>query len=182
MKKDGSKMSTPKKAEVDAGAQRGIIESPRHTEHPGLGNDRHPAQWPEAEVLVVESFNELRTRAATRRAHRALNEPFTNYADTVTLRHGRAAAQAQAPAFTRSWPCWLRTPPPAVHQSTAGDHGRHAGGTSRTRLSARAYAYVCRSKGTTNQTPNLPTWSRNGAARRSRRLAASIRDVGGRIG
>ena len=53
----------------------------------------------EAEVLVVESFNELRMRAADAKGRIVVfNEPFTNYADSVSYRTGSARAAAQAGA------------------------------------------------------------------------------------
>jgi carboxypeptidase Q len=54
----------------------------------------------EGEVLVVESFNELRMHAADARGRIVLfNQPFTNYADTVSYRTGSARAAAQAGAI-----------------------------------------------------------------------------------
>jgi carboxypeptidase Q len=69
----------------------------------------------EAEVLVVESFNELRMHAAEAKGRIVLfNEAFTNYADTVSYRTGSARAAAQAGAvatLVRSvGPVGLRTP------------------------------------------------------------------------
>jgi len=66
-------------------------------------------------VLVVESFNELRMRAAEAKGRIVLfNEPFTNYADTVSYRTGSARAAAQAGAvgvLVRAvGPVGLRTP------------------------------------------------------------------------
>ena len=53
----------------------------------------------EAEVLVVESFNELRMRAADAKGRIVVfNQPFTNYADSVSYRTGSARAAAQAGA------------------------------------------------------------------------------------
>ena len=53
----------------------------------------------EAEVLVVESFNELRMRAADAKGRIVVfNAPFTNYADSVSYRTGSARAAAQAGA------------------------------------------------------------------------------------
>src|SRR5712671_2861285 len=82
----------------------------------GLGGSvATPPGGLEAEVLVVESFNELRMHAADAKGRIVLfNEAFTNYADTVSYRTGSARAAAQAGAvavLVRSvGPVGLRTP------------------------------------------------------------------------
>jgi carboxypeptidase Q len=121
MKKDGlenvhtEKVMVPKWTRGRESAE--IIDPPRHTlTILGLGGTiATPPNGLEAEVLVVESFNELRTRAADAKGRIVLfNEPFTNYADTVTYRTGSARAAAQAGAvgvLIRSvGPVGLRTP------------------------------------------------------------------------
>src|SRR5689334_5107396 len=63
-----------------------IVDPPRHTiTILGLGGSvATPPAGIEAEVMVAESFNELRARAADARGKIVLfNETFTNYADTV---------------------------------------------------------------------------------------------------
>jgi carboxypeptidase Q len=94
-----------------------IVDPPRHSlTILGLGGTvATPPGGIEGEVLVVESFNELRTRAADARGKIVLfNEPFTNYADTVSYRTGSARAAGQAGAIgvlVRSvGPVGLRTP------------------------------------------------------------------------
>ena len=121
MKKDGlenvhtEKVMVPKWTRGRESAE--IVDPPRHTlSILGLGGTiATPPNGLEAEVLVVESFNELRTRAADAKGRIVLfNEPFTNYADTVTYRTGSARAAAQAGAvgvLIRSvGPVGLRTP------------------------------------------------------------------------
>jgi carboxypeptidase Q len=121
MKKDGlenvhtEKVMVPKWTRGRESAE--IIDPPRHAlTILGLGGTiATPPNGLEAEVLVVESFNELRTRAADAKGRIVLfNEPFTNYADTVTYRTGSARAAAQAGAvgvLIRSvGPIGLRTP------------------------------------------------------------------------
>jgi carboxypeptidase Q len=121
MKKDGlenvhtEKVMVPKWTRGHESAE--IIDPPRHTlSILGLGGTiATPPNGLEAEVLVVESFNELRTRAADAKGRIVLfNAPFTNYADTVTYRTGSARAAAQAGAvgvLIRSvGPVGLRTP------------------------------------------------------------------------
>ena len=121
MKKDGlenvhtEKVMVPKWTRGRESAE--IIDPPRHPLTVlGLGGTvATPPGGLEAEVLVVESFNELRTRAADAKGRIVLfNEPFTNYADTVTYRTGSARAAAQAGAvgvLIRSvGPVGLRTP------------------------------------------------------------------------
>jgi carboxypeptidase Q len=121
MKKDGlenvhtEKVMVPKWTRGRESAE--IIDPPRHALNVlGLGGTvATPPAGLEAEVLVVESFNELRTRAADAKGRIVLfNEPFTNYADTVTYRTGSARAAAQAGAvgvLIRSvGPVGLRTP------------------------------------------------------------------------
>src|SRR5258705_6737639 len=94
-----------------------IIAPPRHAlSILGLGGSvATPPGGLEAEVLVVESFNELRMRAADAKGRIVLfNQAFTNYADTVSYRTGSARAAAQAGAvgvLVRSvGPVGLRTP------------------------------------------------------------------------
>ena len=94
-----------------------IVDPPRHTiTILGLGGSvATPPAGIEADVMVAESFNELRTRAADARGKIVLfNEAFTNYADTVTYRTGSARAAAQVGAvavLVRSvGPVGLRTP------------------------------------------------------------------------
>ena len=127
-----------------------IIDPPRHSITVlGLGGTvATPPGGLEADVLVVESFNDLRTHAADAKGRIVLfNEPFTNYADTVSYRTGSARAAAQAGAvasLVRSvGPTGLRTahtgsvqyqsdmPPIPAASITAEDANRIA------RLSAR---------------------------------------------
>src|SRR5262245_9925097 len=105
MKKDGlenvhtEKVMEPKWIRGRESAE--IIDPPRHPlTILGLGGSvATPPGGIEAEVLVVESFNELRMRAADARGRIVLfNQPFTNYADTVSYRTGSARAAAQAGA------------------------------------------------------------------------------------
>jgi carboxypeptidase Q len=67
----------------------------------GLGGTiATPPGGVEAEVLVVDSFSDLRTRTAEAKGRIVLfNQPFTNYADTVSYRTGSARAAAQAGAL-----------------------------------------------------------------------------------
>ena len=121
MKKDGlenvrtEKVMVPKWTRGREGAE--IVDPPRHTlSILGLGGTvATPPGGIDAEVLVVESFNELRMRAADARGKLILfNQAFTNYADTVSYRTGSARAAAQAGAvgvLVRSvGPVGLRTP------------------------------------------------------------------------
>src|SRR6185436_492968 len=121
MKKDGldnvhtEKVMVPKWTRGRESAE--IVDPPRHPlTILGLGGSvATPPGGIEAEVLVVESFNELRMRAAEAKGRIVLfNEPFTNYADTVSYRTGSARAAAQAGAvgvLVRSvGPVGLRTP------------------------------------------------------------------------
>jgi carboxypeptidase Q len=121
MKKDGldnvhtEKVMVPRWTRGRESAE--IVDPPRHAlTILGLGGTvATPPGGIEAEVLVVESFNELRMRAAEARGKIVLfNEPFTNYADTVSYRTGSARAAGQAGAvgvFVRSvGPVGLRTP------------------------------------------------------------------------
>ena len=121
MKKDGfdnvhtEKVMVPKWTRGRESAE--IVDPPRHPlAILGLGGTvATPPGGIEAEVVVVESFNELRTRAADARGKIILfNETFTNYADTVSYRTGSARAAAQAGALAvlvRSvGPIGLRTP------------------------------------------------------------------------
>jgi carboxypeptidase Q len=121
MKKDGfdnvhtEKVMVPKWTRGRESAE--IVDPPRHPlAILGLGGTiATPPGGLEAEVVVVESFNELRTRAAEARGKIVLfNEMFTNYADTVSYRTGSARAAAQAGAvavLVRSvGPMGLRTP------------------------------------------------------------------------
>src|SRR5262245_7754745 len=94
-----------------------IVDPPRHSMSIlGLGGTiATPPGGLEAEVMVVESFNELRMRAADAKGRIVLfNEPFTNYADTVGYRTGSARAAAQVGAvgvLVRAvGPVGLRTP------------------------------------------------------------------------
>jgi len=105
MKKDGlenvrtEKVMVPKWVRGRESAE--IIDPPRHAlTILGLGGTvATPPGGIDAEVLVVESFNELRMRAADARGRIVLfNQPFTNYADTVSYRTGSARAAAQAGA------------------------------------------------------------------------------------
>src|SRR5678816_3329113 len=105
MKKDGlenvrtEKVMVPKWTRGRESAE--IIDPPRHSlTILGLGGTvATPPGGIDAEVLVVESFNELRMRAADARGRIVLfNQPFTNYADTVSYRTGSARAAAQAGA------------------------------------------------------------------------------------
>jgi carboxypeptidase Q len=121
MKKDGldnvhtEKVMVPK---WTRGREFGeIVDPPRHTlTILGLGGTvATPPGGLEAEVLVVESFNELRMHAADAKGRIVLfNQAFTNYADTVSYRTGSARAAAQAGAvgvLVRSvGPVGLRTP------------------------------------------------------------------------
>jgi len=121
MKKDGlenvrtEKVMVPKWTRGRESAE--IVDPPRHV-LPILGLGGSVATPPgglEAEVLVVESFNELRMRAADAKGRIVLfNQAFTNYADTVSYRTGSARAAAQAGAvgvLVRSvGPVGLRTP------------------------------------------------------------------------
>src|SRR5438552_12553834 len=121
MKKDGldnvrtEKVMVPKWTRGRESAE--IVDPPRHAlTILGLGGTiATPPGGLEADVLVVESFNELRMRAGEARGRIVLfNEPFTNYADTVSYRTGSARAAAQAGAvgvLLRSvGPVGLRTP------------------------------------------------------------------------
>ena len=121
MKKDGldnvrtEKVMVPKWTRGRESAE--IVDPPRHPlTILGLGGTvATPPGGLEAEVLLVESFNELRMRAGEARGRIVLfNEPFTNYADTVSYRTGSARAAAQAGAvgvLVRSvGPVGLRTP------------------------------------------------------------------------
>jgi carboxypeptidase Q len=121
MKKDGldnvrtEKVMVPKWTRGRESAE--IIDPARHPlTILGLGGTvATPPGGIEGDVLVVESFNELRMRSADARGKIVLfNEPFTNYADTVSYRTGSARAAAQAGAIAvlvRSvGPVGLRTP------------------------------------------------------------------------
>jgi carboxypeptidase Q len=121
MKKDGldnvhtEKVMVPKWTRGHESAE--IVDPPRHPlAILGLGGTiATPPGGLEAEVMVAESFNELRMRAGEARGKIVLlNEPFTNYADTVSYRTGSARAASQAGALAvlvRSvGPVGLRTP------------------------------------------------------------------------
>jgi carboxypeptidase Q len=121
MKKDGldnvrtEKVMVPRWTRGRESAE--IVDPPRHPlTILGLGGTvATPPGGLEAEVLVVESFNELRMHAADAKGKIVLfNQPFTNYADTVSYRTGSARAGAQAGAvavLVRSvGPVGLRTP------------------------------------------------------------------------
>jgi len=105
MKKDGldnvhtEKVMVPKWVRGRESAE--IVDPPRHSMTIlGLGGTiATPPGGLEADVMVVESFNELRMRAADAKGRIVLfNEPFTNYADTVGYRTGSARAAAQVGA------------------------------------------------------------------------------------
>jgi carboxypeptidase Q len=94
-----------------------IIDPPRHpVAMLGLGGSiATPPGGLEADVLVVNSFEDLRSHAAAAKGRIVLfNAPFTSYNDTVMYRTGgaRAAAQAGAvAALVRAvGPVGLRTP------------------------------------------------------------------------
>ena len=121
MKKDGldnvhtEKVIVPKWTRGRESAE--IVDPPRHPiAILGLGGTiATPPGGVEAEVMVAESFNELRMRAAEARGKIVLlNEPFTNYADTVSYRTGSARAASQAGALAvlvrAVGPVGLRTP------------------------------------------------------------------------
>lgn len=82
----------------------------------GLGGSvATPPGGVEAEVLVVEGFDDLRMKAVDARGRIVLfNVPFTNYADTVVYRTGGARAAAQygavASLVRAVGPVGLRTP------------------------------------------------------------------------
>jgi carboxypeptidase Q len=121
MKKDGlenvraEKVMVPKWSRGKESAE--IVDPPRHPlSILGLGGSvATPPGGLEAEVLVVDSFNELRMRGSDAKGRIVLfNQAFTNYADTVSYRTGSARAAAQAGAvgvLVRSiGPVGLRTP------------------------------------------------------------------------
>src|ERR1051325_11455481 len=94
MKKDGldnvhtEKVMVPKWTRGRESAE--IIDPPRHTlSILGLGGTiATPPGGLEGEVLVVESFNELRMHAADAKGRIVLfNQAFTNYADTRSEEH-----------------------------------------------------------------------------------------------
>jgi carboxypeptidase Q len=121
MKKDGldnvhtERVMVPKWVR---GAESGfIVEPARHQlQVLGLGGTvPTPAAGIESDVMVVQSFDELRGRAAEARGKIVLyNAPFTNYGDTVVYRTtgARTASQLGAVAvLVRSiGPVGLRTP------------------------------------------------------------------------
>ena len=75
-----------------------IVSPPRHTlSILGLGGSiATPADGLEAEVVVVNSFEDLRAHAAEVKGRIVLfNAPFTTYGDTVTYRTGGARAASQ---------------------------------------------------------------------------------------
>lgn len=82
----------------------------------GLGGSvATPPGGIEAEVLVVNSFDDLRTHGSAAKGRIVLfNAPFTSYSDTVTYRTGGARAAAQygaVAALVRAvGPVGLRTP------------------------------------------------------------------------
>jgi carboxypeptidase Q len=121
MKKDGldnvrtEKVMVPKWIRGRESAE--IVDPARHQiSLVGLGGTvATPPGGLEAEVLVIDSFNDLRSHAADARGRIVLfNAPFTNYADSVSYRTGSARAAAQAgavAALVRSvGPLGLRTP------------------------------------------------------------------------
>lgn len=94
-----------------------IVSPPKHTlAMLGLGGSiATPPGGIEAEMVVVNAFEDLRARAADVRGRIVLfNAPFTTYSDTVAYRTGgaRAASQLGAVAvFVRAvGPTGLRTP------------------------------------------------------------------------
>ena len=204
MKKDGlenvhtEKVMVPKWTRGRESAE--IIDPPRHAlTILGLGGTiATPPNGLEAEVLVVESFNELRTRAADAKGRIVLfNEPFTNYADTVTYRTGSARAAAQAGAvgvLIRSvGPVGLRTPhtgsvqyqsdlPPIPAAAITGEDANRIARLSARGRKIRIHLSL---EGHTNQTRNPPTWWRrfaaaNGPTRSSCSAATSIRGTSAR--
>lgn len=94
-----------------------IVEPPRHAlAMLGLGGSiGTPPDGLEAEVVVVNSFEDLRARSSEVKGRIVLfNAPFTTYGDTVTYRTGGARAAAQlgaVAALVRGvGPTGLRTP------------------------------------------------------------------------
>jgi carboxypeptidase Q len=94
-----------------------IVSPPRHAlTILGLGGSvGTPADGLEAEVVVVNSFEDLRARSAEVKDRIVLfNAPFTTYGDTVTYRTGGARAAAQLGAVASLvrgvGPTGLRTP------------------------------------------------------------------------
>ena len=178
-----------------------IIDPPRHElTILGLGGTvATPPGGLEAEVLVVKSFDELRTRAADAKGRIVLfNEPYTNYAETVTYRTGSARAAAQQGAVGRARPLGRAGRfANAAHRQRAISAGRAAdsGGrdlASRTRTASHAcsraaarYACGCRSKGTANRRGIRQRGRRDSRpreARRDRRARRPHRFVGRRRG
>lgn len=106
MRKDGlenvraEKVSVPKW--VRGRESAAIVDPARHAiTLLGLGGTvATPPGGLEAEVLLVDSFNDLRMHAADAKGRIVLfNQPFTNYADSVSYRTGSARAAAQAGAL-----------------------------------------------------------------------------------
>jgi carboxypeptidase Q len=94
-----------------------IVDPPRHAlSILGLGGSiATPPAGLEADVLAVNSFDDLRMRAAEARGRIVLfNQGFTTYGDTVTYRTGGARAAAQVGAIAALiravGPPGLRTP------------------------------------------------------------------------
>src|SRR5688572_7504552 len=94
-----------------------IVEPARHPlAILGLGGSiATPPAGVEGDVVVVNSFDELRSRVADARGKIVLfNAPFTTYSDTVTYRTGGARAAAQSGAIATLvravGPIGLRTP------------------------------------------------------------------------
>jgi carboxypeptidase Q len=94
-----------------------IVNPPRHSlTMLGLGGSiGTPAGGLEAEVVVVNSFEDLRAHSAEVRGRIVLfNAPFTTYGDTVTYRTGGARAASQLGAVASLvrgvGPTGLRTP------------------------------------------------------------------------
>ncbi len=94
-----------------------IVDPPRHAlAILGLGGSiATPPGGIEGDVVVVNSFDELRARAAEAKGKIVLfNAPFTTYSDTVTYRTGGARAAAQNGAIAvlvrAVGPIGLRTP------------------------------------------------------------------------
>ena len=104
-----------------------IVDPPRHDiAMLGLGGTvATPPGGIEAEVLVVGSFDDLRSRSAEARGRIVLfNVPYSSYAETVTFRTASARIAAQhgaVAALVRSvGPIGLRTPHTGSVQYTPG--------------------------------------------------------------
>jgi carboxypeptidase Q len=121
MKKDGldnvrtERVMVPKW--VRGAESAAIVDPPRHPlQILGLGGTvPTPAGGIEADVLTVQSFDELRGRPGDAKGKIVLfNAPFTNYGDTVTYRTGGARLASQFGAVAvlvrAIGPVGLRTP------------------------------------------------------------------------